>query len=228
MQSVDELSGDGHASELEHKRELAVSKWQLISREMGVFTVWWLWLLMLGIPALWLLIGIFAHFGVLDKESPDWVQAVGSIAAVFAAVLVANRQGQQQVRERQNKDRVVSHLVVGVAKRAAAVSSLLFQSFNDLQQQVKETNEEILTTVESSVLALRGINPVDLPRPEMVEPFLRIRAAMEQSHVMTNLLANGRDGYVDRLRCATAFAHNSQAVHKAAEELQQAAADLGV
>lgn len=213
----------GHPLGLEHRQELAVSKWQSIPREMGVFTVWWLWLLMLGIPTLWLLVGVFVHFGVLDKDSPGWVQAVGSIAAVFAAVLIANEQGRQQARERQSKDRVVSHLVVGVAARAAAVSSLLFQSFNDLQQQVKETNEEILTTVESQVLALRGINPVDLPRPEMVEPFLRIRAAMEQSHVMANLLANGRDGYVDRLRCATAFAHNSQAVHRAAEELQQAA-----
>lgn len=107
--------------------------------------------------------------------------------------------------------------------RAAEVSSLLFRSFNELQLQVTETSEEILTTVESQVLALRGINPVDLPRPEMVEPFLRIKAAMEQSHVMASLLANGRDGHVDRLRCATVFAHNSQAVHKSAKELQQVA-----
>ncbi|MGE8504083.1 MAG: hypothetical protein ACN6P1_17810 [Pseudomonas sp.] len=200
-----------------------MSKWRFIPREMGIFTVWVLWLWIFGISTLWLLIGIFEHFGVLDTESPNWVQAIGSIAAVVAAVLVANRQGQQQAKERQNKDKVVSQLVVGVAIRAAAVSSLLFHSFSDLQQQVKETSEEILTTVESQLLALRGINPVDLPRPEMVEPFLRIRAAMEQSYVMASLLANGRDGHIDRLRCATVFAHNSQAVHKAAEELQQAA-----
>ncbi|MFK3680657.1 hypothetical protein [Pseudomonas sp. NPDC088890] len=200
-----------------------MSKWQSVSREIGLFTVYWLWLLALGIPTLWLLIGVFEHFGVLDRDSPGWVQAVGSIAAVLAAVLIANKQGRQQSQERQSKDLVVSHLVVGVATRAAEVSNLLFMSFNDLQQQVAETNEEILTTVESQVLSLRGINPVDLPRPEMVEPFLRIKAAMEQSHVMASLLANGRDGHVDRLRCATVFAHNSQAVHKAAKELQQAA-----
>lgn len=199
--------------------------WRLIFREMGVYTVWWVWLLMLGISTLWLLVGVFVHFGVLDNDSPGWVQAVGSIAAIFVAVLIAHRQGEHQALERRNKDRVVSNLVVGVATRAAAVSSLLFHSFNDLQRQVTETNEEILTTVESQVLALRGINPVDLPSSEMVEPFLRIRAAMEQSYVMAGLLANGRDGYVDRLRCATVFAHNSQAVHKAAEELQRVALD---
>ncbi|MNR67123.1 hypothetical protein D3C85_1909570 [compost metagenome] len=66
---------------------------------------------------------------------------------------------------------------------------------------------------------------MDLPRPEMVEPFLRIKAIMEQSYVMAGLLANGRDGYVDRLRCATVFAHNSQAARIAAEELQKAALD---
>ncbi|MBA6101718.1 hypothetical protein [Pseudomonas monteilii] len=200
-------------------------KWQSVFREMGFFTVWWLWLLIMGIPTLWLLVGTFEHFGVLDTDSPGWVQAIGSIAAVFAAVLIANRQGQQQIRERQSRDKVVSLIVVDVAMRAAAVSSLLFQSFNELQQQVMETNEEILTTVESQVLALRGIDLVDLPRPEMVEPFLRIRAAMEQSHVMANLLAKGRDGYVDRLRCATTFAHNSQIVHGAAEELRQSLPD---
>lgn len=200
-----------------------MSKWQSNFHDIRLFTVYWLWLLALGIPTLWLLIGVFEHFGVLDKDSPGWVQAVGSIAAVFAAVLIANKQGRQQFQERQSKGLVVSHLVVGVAMRAAEVSSLLFRSFNELQLQVTETSEEILTTVESQVLALRGINPVDLPRPEMVEPFLRIKAAMEQSHVMASLLANGRDGHVDRLRCATVFAHNSQAVYRAAKELQQVA-----
>ncbi|WLI13441.1 MULTISPECIES: hypothetical protein [Pseudomonas] len=184
-----------------------------------------MWLLILGIPTLWLMVGVFVHFGVLDKDSPGWVQAIGSIAAIFVAVLITHRQGEQQTMERRNKDRVVSNLIVGVATRAAAVASLLFHSFNDLQLQVQETNEEILTTVESQVLALRGINPMDLPRPEMVEPFLRIRAIMEQSYVMAGLLAKGRDGYVDRLRCATVFAHNSQAARIAAEELQQAALD---
>ncbi|WP_043309533.1 hypothetical protein [Pseudomonas sp. ML96] len=200
-----------------------MSKRQLIPRYLGLFTVWWVWVMVMVIPSLWLLIGVFVHFGVLNGDSPGWVQAVGSIAAVFAAVLIANKQDEQQAQERKSKDRVVSNLVVGVATRAAAVSSLLFQSFNQLQQQIDETSEEILTTVESQVLALRGINPVDLPRPEMVEPFLRIRAAMEQSYVMAGLMAKGRDGYVDRLRCATVFAHNSQAVHAAALELQRVA-----
>ena len=202
-----------------------MKNWRLISREIGVYTVWWVWLLLLGISTLWLMIGVFIHFGVLDKDSPGWVQAIGSIAAIFVAVLVAHRQGEQQTLERLNKDRVVSNLIVGVATRAASVASLLFHSFNDLQMQVQETNDEILTTVESQVLALRGINPMDLPRPEMVEPFLRIRAIMEQSYVMAGLLANGRDGHVDRLRCATVFAHNSQAAHIAAADLQQAALD---
>jgi hypothetical protein len=200
-----------------------VNKCQSIFRDIKIFTVYWLWILTLGIPTFWLIIGVLDHFGVLDKDSPGWVQAVGSIAAVLVAVLIANRQGRQQSEERQNKDLVVTHLVVGVATRAAEVSSLLFQRFGELQQQVTETNEEILTTVESQVLALRGINPVDLPRPEMVEPFLRIKAAMEQSHVMASLLATGRDGHFDRLRCATTFAHNSQIVHIASKELQQIA-----
>ena len=43
---------------------------------------------------------------------------------------------------------------------------------------------------------------------------------MEQNHVMAGLLANGRDGYIDQLRCATVFSRNSQAANAAALELQ--------
>ncbi|WP_282363259.1 hypothetical protein [Pseudomonas sp. PS01297] len=196
---------------------------KLIGNKIGIYTIWALWLLIISNFMLWSMVGVFAHFGVLDKDSPGWVQAVGSIAAIFVAVLISQWQGEQQALERRKKDRVVSNLIVGVATRAAAVSSLLFQSFNDLQQQVKETNEEILSTVEAQVLTLRGINPMDLPSPEMVEPFLRIRAIMEQSYVMAGLLANGRKENVDPLRCATVFAHNSQAARIAADELQKAA-----
>lgn len=191
-----------------------------ISAQMGTFTLWWGWTLLVGAATLFVLIGIFAHFHVLDQESSGWVQAIGSIAAVFTAVLIANRQGEQQIQAHRTKEQVIMNLVVGVATRAAAASHALFLGFVDLQKQQKETSEEILITIESQVLALRGINPVDLPKPEMVEPFLRLRAIMEQNHVMAGLLANGRDGYIDQLRCATVFSHNSQAATAAASELQ--------
>lgn len=178
---------------------------------------------MLGIPTLWLMIAVFEYFGVLDQDSPGWIQAIGSIGAVFAAVFIATHQSRQRAIEQRNRGLVVSRLVVGVATRAAGVSSLLFHSYNDLMRKVDETNEEILTLLESQVLALRGINPVDLPHPDMVEPFLKIRGAMEQSNVMAGLLVRARDGHFDHLRCATVFSHNSQAVAIAAQELERIA-----
>lgn len=176
--------------------------------------------MLVGTTTLFVLIGVFAHFHVLDQESSGWVQAIGSIAAIFAAIAIANRQGEQQIRAHKTKDQVMMSLVIGVATRAAAASHALFIGFDDLQKQNKETNEEVLTAIESQVLALRGINATDLPKPEMVEPFLKLRGIMEQNHVLAGLLANGRDGYVDKLRCAVVFAHNSQAANEAACELQ--------
>lgn len=186
---------------------------------MKLASIWVVWVF-LAIGALgWALFMVLDFFEV-KEHAAAWVQAVGAIAAIAGAFLIANRQSRQQAQDRRNKDLVVHHLVVDVANRAAGVSHLLFMNFNELQQQVIETSEEILMTVESQVLALRGINPVDLPRSEMVAPFLRIKAAMEQSYVMAGLLAKGRDGYIDRLRCATTFSINSQAVAIAARELQ--------
>ncbi|WP_223462679.1 MULTISPECIES: hypothetical protein [unclassified Pseudomonas] len=139
------------------------------------------------------------------------------MAAVVTALVVANKQARDTAQARRTNDEVVFRLDCGVATRAAAVSSLLFQNFDTIQSNDKAARVEIMTTVEEQLLAMRGINPVDLPLPDMVEPFLVIRGALEQSVVMARLLSD--TGTIDRLRCATTLSMNSQAIHDAARKL---------
>ncbi|WP_454842505.1 hypothetical protein [Pseudomonas hormoni] len=175
-------------------------------------------------PILWLLspLSVLLVVGGLawvfkQNDAPAWFQVIGSLGAVVTALVVANKQARDTAQARRAKDEVVYRLVCGVADRAAAVSSLLFRNFDMIQSDDKAARVEIMTTVEEQLLAMRGINPVDLPLPEMVEPFLIIRGALEQSVVMARLLSD--TGVIDRLRCATTLSMNSQAIHQAARKL---------
>lgn len=183
---------------------------------MGVYTVVVVWIF-LAIGALgWALFVVLDAFGATQTASA-WVQAVGSLSAVFTALYVANKQARDTAHARRRRDEVAMKLVCGVAKRAAAVSSLLFTNFQQMQNGDEALKTEILTTVEEQLLALRGINPIELLLPEMVEPFLKIRGALEQSIIFAQLLS--RKELIDQMRCATVLAMNSQATRIAASQL---------
>lgn len=144
-----------------------------IPRQMSVCTVVVV-CIFLAIGALgWALFVVLDAFGATQTASA-WGQAVGSLSAVFTALYVANKQARDTAHARRRRDEVAMKLVCGVAKRADAVSSLLFTNFQQIQNGDEALKTEILTTVEEQLLALRGINPIELPLPEMVEPFLKI------------------------------------------------------
>lgn len=175
---------------------------------------------------LWVLAGfmilIFLLLFLLDMfdaklDAPAWVQAIGSIAAVLVAVIIANKESRNALRAKRQQREVVFRLVNGVAHRTAQASRLLFQNFQVLHEGDKAAQVEVLAAVEEHLLAMRGINPVDLPMAEMVEPFLKIRGALEQSVVMARLLSETQ--VVDRIRCATALVNSSQIINLATVEL---------
>lgn len=151
-----------------------------------------------------------------SSEAPAWFQAVGSVAAVFAALTVANKQARDTAHAQRVRDEVVFNLVVGIAKRADEATSLLFREFQTLHETDKAAKIEILTEVEEHLSAIRSIDPVELPLPAMVEPFLIIRGTLEKSVVMARLLS---EPDVDHLRCATVLQISSQRVHLASTQL---------
>ena len=158
---------------------------------MGVYTVVVVWIF-LAIGALgWALFVVLDAFGATQTASA-WVQAVGSLSAVFTALFVANKQARDTAQARRRRDEVAMKLVCGVAVRAAAVSSLLFTNFQQMQDGDEALKTEILTTVEEQLLALRGINPIELPLPEMVEPFLKIRGHLSKALSLLNCFREKR------------------------------------
>lgn len=122
-----------------------MSKWRLICSAMGEYTMWWLWLLMLGIPTLWALIGVFVHFGVLDEESPSWVQAIGSIGAIFVAIAISHeghRKEQKKIEKAEafEKFRVTELACQSVYECQLAVESLKSQVLHIEQLNIRKMN----------------------------------------------------------------------------------------
>lgn len=154
--------------------------------------------------------------GWSSESAAAWVQAIGGIAAVGAAFYIGNKQARDTARARRQRDEVIFRLVCGIAKRAAEVSHVLFVNFDSLHESDTAKRVEVLTEAEEHLLAMKVVSPIDLPLPEMVEPFMAIRGALEKATVMARLLSEPQ---VDRMRCATVLAHSSQKIRIAADAL---------
>lgn len=145
-----------------------------ILQRLKIASLWMVWFF-LSVGALgWSLFIVLDAFDA-KRDAAAWLQAFGGIAAVGAAFYIGNKQTRDAMVARRERHEVIFKLVCSVTERAATVSSLLFKSFGDVQSGDIALKTEIITTVEAQLMALKGINPVDLPLQEMVEPFLVIR-----------------------------------------------------
>ncbi|PNG36711.1 hypothetical protein A1395_30645 [Pseudomonas protegens] len=182
-----------------------------LSSNDRVFRIW----MCCGLLAMGCVVAAFWAFDL--RDAPAWIQAVGSIAAVAAALLVANAQTRETTKARRTRDEVIFRLVRSVAAKAAKATMHLFQSFETLHSGDRAARAQLLSDFEQQLFIVRGIDPIELPMAEMVEPFLNMRGAMEQSIVLAKLLAE--DGLIDRLACATTLSISSQVVNCEAERL---------
>jgi len=181
-------------------------------------SLWVLWAWVVGITSIFLLIGVFVHYGVLEENSPGWLGAVGSLGAVFAAVFIASHQSREQAKVRRSKERVVEVVVTELAERASMVASDLFQSFEIMRRGTTTSQRELLVRSEYYLSAIQGISLAELPRPEMVEPFLIIRGSLEQSILQARLLIESKE--IDSLRGLIILNESSNAIREALGRLR--------
>ncbi|HHK5136847.1 TPA: hypothetical protein ACQT1F_005185, partial [Pseudomonas aeruginosa] len=150
-----------------------------------------------------------------------WVQAIGSVGAIVAAIFVSIRQSRDQDSEKEKKKQVITAYVLEVSTQCAAVSSALAQSFSTDEARLEQTTT--LASAEERLLALRGINPADFPDPEMVQLFMILRGAMERAVLMATLIAKAKD--CDTLACKAALTHDSQAIRDVSMKLMEIGRD---
>jgi hypothetical protein len=112
----------------------------------------------------------------LTKENaPAWVQAVGSVGAIWATAWVANRQQREQAVHRLEKDKVVVAAIAEIARASSMAINRLFELASS--NQVKDKMEEFvrwIEYVERQHQTIKGIDLISLPKAEMIQPFLQL------------------------------------------------------
>ncbi|WP_400518330.1 hypothetical protein [Pseudomonas aeruginosa] len=187
---------------------------------MKLASIWVVWGF-LSLAALgWGLQVVITATGIREGMAA-WVQAIGSVGAIVAAIFVSIRQSRDQASEKEKKKQVITAYVLEVSTQCAAVSSALAQSFSTDEARLEQTTT--LASAEERLLALRGINPADFPDPEMVQLFMILRGAMERAVLMATLIAKAKD--CDTLACMAALTHDSQAIRDVSMKLMEIGRD---
>ncbi|WP_143490691.1 hypothetical protein [Pseudomonas aeruginosa] len=187
---------------------------------MKLASIWVVWGF-LSLAALgWGLQVVITATGIREGMAA-WVQAIGSVGAIVAAIFVSIRQSRDQASEKEKKKQVITAYVLEVSTQCAAVSSALAQSFSTDEARLEQTTT--LASAEERLLALRGINPADFPDPEVVQLFMILRGAMERAVLMATLIAKAKD--CDTLACKAALTHDSQAIRDVSMKLMEIGRD---
>lgn len=158
-------------------------KWSM-SESMRVATAWLVWgFLSLGILGSGTYV-LLDYAGLL-KDAPAWVQAIGSIGAILAAILIAQRGVIQQRYDKQLESYEYMQKAFGVTAYATAVIEAAAQYVLDGVPTVRMLKYHV-SLLELALEDLRGVDPIQLGDPAIAEAFLSLKrnANLTRSAIM--------------------------------------------
>jgi hypothetical protein len=130
---------------------------------------------------------VWLCFAFLTKDNaPAWVQAFGSVGAIWATARVAGKQQREQAKYRLEKDRVVIAAIAEVARASSMAVNRLFELASTGQTKDKMSEYKTwIEYVERQYQTAKGIELISLPQERMIQPFLQlihnIQSAAESS-----------------------------------------------
>lgn len=118
------------------------------------------------------LLGVFAWFD--PEHAPAWIQAVGVVAGVFTAVLIAQRQQALQLELHRSQRVSMQKMVIALAGTAKQGGVLLTVGID---------REDVVAIKSGRLMMLEAQYLSDKVRPEYIEPahviaFVAMRSAL--------------------------------------------------
>jgi hypothetical protein len=173
----------------------------MLTREMIVKPVTmqfrpWVILLFVCCPPMWGLIFLLAYGVPWDSpNTPAWVQAVGSVAAILVAVWIANAKDRRDEKIANEKVRAFRELLLYLAddsqRQAVDLKTVL---------EVKGAAAEwsyICATHARQIELLMGVDATAIPWGDVAVTFLKLRAQVHSAHQYLRLLeVNNSPGVV--------------------------------
>ncbi|MNF93818.1 hypothetical protein D3C84_765090 [compost metagenome] len=149
-------------------------------------TVWALWMLLFGGAGFWVIVGSIGYFskaGWLPKDAAGWVQAVGSVAAIIVAALIASQDRRFTRSNIRARERVVIRAVEERCLDAFdAISTLNYRLRNYYRPVTPGSPADVRRSLERIEDVLRDLNAIDLmsmPTTAVVDCVLAARAIVK-------------------------------------------------
>ncbi|AOE78725.1 hypothetical protein A7318_09085 [Pseudomonas lurida] len=109
-----------------------------------------------------------------SSDAASWVQAIGSIAAIVAAIVIAGAQSRRMETQSIESNRVVLEALISIADRARHAVLRLHE-----QTSPNRRSAEDVAYVEASYHAFVSIDMLKLPTVAMLNQVMIIRSNLE-------------------------------------------------
>ncbi|MEQ9725233.1 hypothetical protein ABRP29_06285 [Pseudomonas sp. WHRI 8822A] len=146
-----------------------------MSESMKVASIWVVWAFLATGALGWALFTVLVHFRV-QKDAAAWVQAIGSIFAIIAAIWIAGAQARRERNRIRSQQQVMNVIVLDIANRAKRHCRALGAAVNPFALHRKPA-AAYTESIEAILLELKGIDLAALGTAEIAAAVLSLRGA---------------------------------------------------
>ncbi|KTB99485.1 hypothetical protein AO387_21310 [Pseudomonas syringae ICMP 11168] len=127
-------------------------------------------------------VGLILALKGATSEMAAWVQAIGSVAAILAAISIASRQSRAAVTDKLERDRVVLEAIITLSERAGDTVKRLYEKTSP-----NSISAEHLAYVQASYKEFLIVDLLSLPNVSIFNQVMIVRnnleAALQQAEL---------------------------------------------
>lgn len=153
-----------------------MAKWK-VPEGMAEASIWVVWAF-LAIGALGGGLFVLLDFFGAKADAPAWIQAIGSVLAILAAVWISSRQHVELRRERNAQERAICSVVTVIAWRMASLTEAL-QTNLLTATNVSATLGTWIELIQRERAALQELDLLRMPKAEIIHMILPLSSNVE-------------------------------------------------
>lgn len=112
------------------------------------------------------------------EAAPQWVQAIGSVFAILAAIWVSNRQHREQLRRARHNEQTVSKVLIVAALNSEVCIQLIFAALAKKTELNEMPVADYVSHLRDNLEVVSNADLNRLPHPNMVWAVFALRAAI--------------------------------------------------
>ncbi|RMV74740.1 hypothetical protein ALP05_01757, partial [Pseudomonas caricapapayae] len=119
-------------------------------------------------------LGLILALKGATSEMAAWVQAIGSVAAILAAISIAGRQTRAASTDKLERDRVVLEAIIALSERAGYAVKRLYEKTSPNSRSAED-----VAYVQASYQAFLSVDLLSLPNVSIFDQVMIVRSNLE-------------------------------------------------